>query len=287
MRLYQACAAAAGIAGLSTASAMAVEPHSVGYTLNPGGPGFTSGSSAGSYSASAGGGSASVSVALSPVPYIIAHAHSTELTSNPDGYYEPSASALFEYGYSASFSCDGGSPCAQTPFAPLHPITVSGYVNSQVEGTGSFVSIQLGNVDGGVSLYCTANSADCGVHAYSFGRALTGTITPGSNGSYTVDYVDHLTFGVEALANTRPDAGDPAGDAWAYIDPIISFDAAELAAGGFTAGTITLSPGIANASAPPPAFGGAVPEPGTWALMIAGFGLTGSMLRRRTPARAA
>ena len=33
--------------------------------------------------------------------------------------------------------------------------------------------------------------------------------------------------------------------------------------------------------------GGAVPEPATWALMITGFGLTGSMLRRRRVAAAA
>ncbi|QXQ08507.1 PEPxxWA-CTERM sorting domain-containing protein [Sphingosinicellaceae bacterium] len=29
----------------------------------------------------------------------------------------------------------------------------------------------------------------------------------------------------------------------------------------------------------------AVPEPGTWALMVAGFGLTGVSLRRRTGLR--
>jgi hypothetical protein len=31
----------------------------------------------------------------------------------------------------------------------------------------------------------------------------------------------------------------------------------------------------------------AVPEPASWAMMIAGFGLVGSALRRRTPARVA
>jgi len=38
---------------------------------------------------------------------------------------------------------------------------------------------------------------------------------------------------------------------------------------------------LTNFSAGPEVTGGAVPEPASWALMIAGFGMTGAMLRRR------
>ena len=47
----------------------------------------------------------------------------------------------------------------------------------------------------------------------------------------------------------------------------------------FTYGGAAFSPGASPPPPPPP--GGAVPEPATWAMMIAGFGLAGAALRRR------
>jgi hypothetical protein len=47
--------------------------------------------------------------------------------------------------------------------------------------------------------------------------------------------------------------------------------------------TMTLSPGVAPPPPPPPPV--PVPEPATWALMIGGFGLVGSALRRRAAVR--
>ncbi len=68
---------------------------------------------------------------------------------------------------------------------------------------------------------------------------------------------------------------DPSGStASAYIDPYITIDPAFAAAHpGYS---LTFSDGIGNA---PPA--GTVPEPAAWALLTAGFGLTGAALRRR------
>lgn len=45
--------------------------------------------------------------------------------------------------------------------------------------------------------------------------------------------------------------------------------------------TITATSGAAQRSASPTALAAAVPEPGTWALMILGFGGAGAMIRRR------
>jgi hypothetical protein len=60
------------------------------------------------------------------------------------------------------------------------------------------------------------------------------------------------------------------------IDSLIGVNPGFLDANGLSGGSTTLSPCVANASAPSGA-----PEPTAWALLIAGFGLTGSMLRRR------
>ena len=67
------------------------------------------------------------------------------------------------------------------------------------------------------------------------------------------------------------------GAASAYLDPIISIDPAFAALHPGT--SLVLSDGVLNAE--PGGAGGGVPEPASWALMIAGFGLAGAALRRR------
>ena len=59
------------------------------------------------------------------------------------------------------------------------------------------------------------------------------------------------------------------GHAFATIDPIVSFALPGVDPANFS---LTLSPGFTNT--------GAVPEPAAWALMLAGFGVVGSMARR-------
>jgi hypothetical protein len=68
------------------------------------------------------------------------------------------------------------------------------------------------------------------------------------------------------------------GDFSVTIDPIITL------APGFADQGYTL---LVAPDAQPPAGGGGVPEPATWALMIGGFGLAGAALRRRRAAATA
>ena len=66
----------------------------------------------------------------------------------------------------------------------------------------------------------------------------------------------------------------------AFADPFITIDPTFLAAHPGLQGGLVFSPGVANA---PPA----VPEPAAWTLMIAGFGIVGTALRRRAAASVA
>ncbi len=72
----------------------------------------------------------------------------------------------------------------------------------------------------------------------------------------------------------------PGATATASLDPLIGINPAFLSQYGLSGGTVTLSPGVANASAPAPG----VPEPSSWILLIAGFGLTGAAVRHRRAA---
>jgi hypothetical protein len=66
-------------------------------------------------------------------------------------------------------------------------------------------------------------------------------------------------------------AADYAGSDYAGVDPTITVDPAEAATGDYE---IDFSPNLA-----PPT--GAVPEPGTWALLLSGLGLVGARMRRQ------
>ena len=283
MHLRLTWVAAAALAVFSAGGAQALESASIGYLLSPGDSTFISGTTPGRHTAAAGGGSASVNSGGMPLTYALVHAHTDENTSNPNGYSEPSASADIEYGFSGQLICSGTGGCATVGSAPTTPLTVSGYVGLQVNSLGSYASTQIGGGDG-VAFQCYLGGADCGTHQFSYAPTLTGQLTPGTGGAYTIDYIGHVSLYISVLANTIG-YGDPSSNAYGYVDPMIAFDPSVLAA-GFTAGSIVLSDGIANASAPPPAFGGTVPEPASWALLIAGFGLTGSAMRRRSVARA-
>ncbi|MBS0332417.1 MAG: PEPxxWA-CTERM sorting domain-containing protein [Proteobacteria bacterium] len=71
--------------------------------------------------------------------------------------------------------------------------------------------------------------------------------------------------------------------ATAFVDPMVTIDADWLADNpGFQ---LNWSNGVENGTGLLPSTGG-VPEPATWALMIAGFGLAGASLRRRRAAAA-
>ncbi|OYU14796.1 MAG: hypothetical protein CFE37_09330, partial [Alphaproteobacteria bacterium PA4] len=89
-----------------------------------------------------------------------------------------------------------------------------------------------------------------------------------------------LTGSANAAANL---ANDPAYLAMArlYLDPTIGLNNAFATTNNVSNIVVQLSPGVMNASGPVMPLAPGVPEPANWALLIAGFGLTGAMQRRR------
>ena len=121
------------------------------------------------------------------------------------------------------------------------------------------------------SAYEVICSSGCSDDATALDTTLQITTNPG--------YVSSVDLEIEAGTgfSANPIAGYASADPFIFIDPSVP-DA--------SAYTITLSPGVANGL---PGMGG-VPEPATWAMMLAGLGLAGAQLRdshRRRRSRSA
>ncbi len=87
--------------------------------------------------------------------------------------------------------------------------------------------------------------------AYDGVGTLLQTLTPGASSAYGAELISFSALGIRKLELQQPRSG------WAFgVDNV-----------GFTVDPVT----------------SAVPEATTWAMMIAGFGLVGASLRRRSP----
>jgi len=104
---------------------------------------------------------------------------------------------------------------------------------------------------------CRSGSSQCGDFTYS------------QSVSITSDTAVYLSLAIFAIAEN--------GSAGGFIDPMITIDPNFVDAGLYH---LEFSDGITNGSPLSPG----VPEPASWALMIAGFGLAGAALRRRRSA---
>ncbi len=105
----------------------------------------------------------------------------------------------------------------------------------------------------------------CGTQAFSFGHAA---------GNFAEDSTLSL-FGSVTLFAFSENGGDgvQVDRSNAFIDPIITLQARGLDLSRYT---LQLSNGIGNGATL-----SGIPEPASWALMLAGFGLAGGALRRR------
>jgi hypothetical protein len=107
-------------------------------------------------------------------------------------------------------------------------------------------------------------------------NSTTGGATGGSGNALT--YSLFLPLDLNLQGNFP---GDGVSHYTLSIDPVVILNPAFFAANGIdtSIARLTFEPAIGNAAS-------ATPEPDTWALMVAGFGLVGAIARGRKPAKA-
>jgi len=148
-------------------------------------------------------------------------------------------------------------------------------LNGPGQGVDAFASTRINTGFGDVRFECRADGGpgpDCtGITGGVYNRqayVVTGALVP--------DLASLSFFGTVAMEAGIFKLGD--GPAVAFIDPVISLPAAYLNGGGNAANfQVNYSPNLL----------GGVPEPASWAMLIAGFGLIGAVARRRRMVRTA
>ena len=158
--------------------------------------------------------------------------------------------------------------------------TVRGNYTTAQSGAGLAIAYArtsgaLGYPDHSFQSGCDEAGRGCGSGSFSLRLGFV-SATEYLNGD-PLDFIGSVSIEGDAFAGrTRytDRNGMLAGTAYAFIDPLITLDPSlgnqySLTIGGGQ---------VANGT---PGGAGAVPEPATWALMLGGFGLAGSALRRR------
>lgn len=132
-------------------------------------------------------------------------------------------------------------------------------------------SAGVGNYDNTFSSGCDEIGLTCGSGSFSLGIGVR-SATDFAGGS-ALDFIGYISLEADAFAGRTHYTdrfGTRAGTAFAFIDPLVTLDPELGSQYSLTVG----GGGVANATP-------GVPEPATWALMLGGFGLAGSALRRR------
>jgi hypothetical protein len=178
----------------------------------------------------------------------------------------------------------GPTTGAQDVVVPLHLIGAYLLTGETSSLDGRFSAGVQYDLSGGLTV--TGGSQDF--------SAFCGTSTPCGGGVFSTDFTlpayaggqDGNTAQIFLYASADSIAADNANvggevSTEAFLDPKITIDADWLAANpGFQ---VNFSENIENGAG---VINAGVPEPASWALMIAGFGLAGAALRRRRPVAA-
>jgi hypothetical protein len=161
-----------------------------------------------------------------------------------------------------------------TAYAASHDGTIAaikGFAQLKVVGSGYALVSANGGATTIASYVCTDFGGDC-----NGPRPLTAKFIFTIPGAVTIsDTVDRSFMGHISLSASA-NAFGPKSTVFAFIDPEITLP--DDFGGSANDFTLDLSEGVTNILG---TGNSNVPEPASWAMLIAGFGLTGAVMRRR------
>jgi hypothetical protein len=197
---------------------------------------------------------------VSTAPFVELQTEARELAGDPG----PNSS-FARLGY--TFEIVGGAPGAEVPL-----LFSTVLFTSAASPDLALARITVGNLGGpqfsGPSFHATEVACSGSPDAC----AIQNAPNSGFSGTFGITGVDGVVGTVNLVLEAG--VGSVGGTAIATADPFIFIDPTFADAGEFR---IVLSDGVVNGL--PPASG--APEPAAWAMLIAGFGMVGSTLRRR------
>ena len=203
-------------------------------------------------------GFSTVTVGAQPSPFIRANAVGVPANGNP------AVNGAITYYVGVEGPDDGSFVPISVAYKMSGKIAlVGGAYDAFAQSEMTLISEYRGNRISTVHEIGSGNFDVSGTAAWLVASGTTGQVMLASRAGFVVGYVD------------------ASGTADAFIDPVFTIDAAYAAS--HPGLSLVFSQGVGNSSAP------SVPEPATWALMLGGFGVSGTILRRRgaRPARLA
>ena len=197
-------------------------------------------------------GFSSVTVGAQPSPFIQSHAYGVAANGNP------SVAGNITYYVGIDGPADGTFVPINVAYAMSGKIALVGAAyDGFAQANLTLLSYYKGNPLSLVFLSQSGNFNVSGSTGWEVASGTTGQVSLYTHSGLVVGYYNQEAFG---------------GTAEAFIDPVFTIDPAFSATHpGYS---LVFSQGVGNG------FAGAVPDPASWLLMLGGFGIVGSALRR-------